>query len=76
MRILFEEVVFDLPDIVETDAVGEFDLGECFSIDVVLAQDVLWTRRLHFVKQAEFHLISPLTVISGLLEVRSEFPLW
>jgi hypothetical protein len=46
VRVFLQEVVLDLPDVVETDTVGQFDLCECFTINVALAQGVPRTRRL------------------------------
>ena len=33
--VLFEEVMFDFPDIVDADVVGEFDLRQCLPVGVV-----------------------------------------
>ena len=61
-------MVFDLPDVVHADAVGEFNLGERFPIDVVLAPLVPRARRFHFIKQAELH--SFLHQAKGLVSCR------
>ncbi len=35
VRVFFEEMMLDLPDVVDSDAVGEFDLRERFPVRVV-----------------------------------------
>ncbi len=58
MRVLFQEVVLDLPDVVDAEFVAEFDLCERFLVQPafrILAPG-LW--QLVFVKHAEFHRAS------------------
>src|SRR6185437_10149693 len=55
MGIFLEEVMLDLPRIVDADAVGEFDLLQCLAIDAMLGIRVPGTRQLMFVENAELH---------------------
>ena len=55
MGILLEEMVLDLPRVIDADAVGEFDLFQRFAIDSVLRISVPGSRNLMFVKDTELH---------------------
>jgi hypothetical protein len=48
-------MVFDLPRIIDADAIREFDLFERFAIDSVLSISVPGPRNLVFIKNAELH---------------------
>jgi hypothetical protein len=56
MGILLQEMVFDLPRIVDAKAVGELHLFERFAIDSMLSISVPGSRNLVFIKDAEFHV--------------------
>ena len=55
MGIFLEEMVLDLPGVIDADAVGELDLFQRFAIDAVLRIGVPGARDLMFVEDAEFH---------------------
>jgi len=59
MRILFQKMVLDLPCVVDSYSVGEFDLIQRFAIDSVLRISIPGARNLVFVKDSELHLFSP-----------------
>src|SRR5215813_14817569 len=56
VRVFFEKVMLDLPDIVHTDTIGEFDLRQCLPIGVVLAECVPGARGFHFIQETKFHM--------------------
>ena len=58
MRIFLEEVVLDLPDVVDAEPVGEFDLVERVLVEAALGVLVPGLRQLVLVEQAEFHCLS------------------
>ena len=60
MRIFFEEVMLDFPNVIDADAIGEFDLRERLPVGVVFAERVPWPWRLHLIEQAELHKAVPL----------------
>jgi hypothetical protein len=53
--ILFEEVVFDLPGVVVTEFVGQFDLGQGVLVELLLGVWFPGAGTLQFVKDTEFH---------------------
>jgi hypothetical protein len=55
MRVLLEEVVLDLPDVVEPGPVRELDLLERVDKTLLLAAVVPRTRHLMLVEQPESH---------------------
>jgi len=55
VRILLEEVVLDLPDVVDPQAIGELDLVERLLIKTQLGILAPRLRQLVLVKQSEFH---------------------
>jgi len=55
VRILLEEVVLDLPDVVDAEAIGELDLVERLLIKPQLALLAPGLRQLVLVEQSEFH---------------------
>ena len=55
MRIFLEEVVLDLPDVIDAEPVGEFDLFERILVEPQLGILVPGLRQLMLVKEAEFH---------------------
>src|SRR5262249_34185242 len=65
--IFFEEVMFNLPDVVDTDAVGQFDLRQRLPVDVVFAERMPRPRGFHFVEQSKFHMALSLPVTTNRL---------
>ena len=59
MAVLLEEVVLDLPDVLEPEAVGEFDLGECVLDEPLLVAVRPRSGQLVFVEDAESHVVPP-----------------
>ena len=59
MRVFLEEMVLDLPDVVDADPVGELDLVERLLIEpplgIVVPGAARRLRQLMLVEQAEFH---------------------
>jgi hypothetical protein len=55
MRILFEEMVLDLPGEIVTEAVGQFDLVEGILVEAPLAAGRPWSRQLQLIENAELH---------------------
>ena len=60
VRVLFEEVVLDLEDVIEAELVGELDLFERLLIDAVLGvwipgRLIVRLRELQFVEETELH---------------------
>ena len=55
VRIFLEEMVLDLPDVVDAELVGELDLLERFLVQPTLGALAPRLRQLVFVEQAEFH---------------------
>ena len=55
VRVFLEEVMLDFPDVVDADAIGEFNLGEGLPVDIVFAERVPRARRLHLVQHAKLH---------------------
>ena len=55
VRIFLEEVVLDLPRVVDAEPVGEFDLIERVLEQALLVAVVPRPRQLMFVEDAEFH---------------------
>ena len=55
MRIFLQEVVLDLPDIVDAELVAEFDLRERLLVQAALGILAPGLRQLVFVEHAEFH---------------------
>jgi hypothetical protein len=55
MRIFLEKVMLDFPHVIDSDAVGQFDLRKGFPVGIVFAERVPGPRRFHFVEQASFH---------------------
>ena len=62
VRILLEEMVLDLPDIVDAEPVGELDLVERILIEPQLGSFVPGLRQLVLVKNPEFHGVLPTQV--------------
>ena len=60
VRILFEEMVLDLPDIVDAEPVGELDLIERLLIEPQLRILGPGLRQLMLVEKSEFHRGAPL----------------
>ncbi len=56
MGILLQEMVLDLPRVIDANAVGELYLFERFAIDSMLSISVPGSRNLVLIKDAEFHL--------------------
>src|SRR4051812_3010501 len=71
MRVLLEEVMLDLPDMVDAEAVGQFDLGQRILEELVLAAAVPRARKLVLVEESETHGLSPKSVVPTEAE-RSE----
>jgi hypothetical protein len=63
--IFLKEMVLDLPRVVDTDPVGEFDLFQRLTIDSVLSVNVPGSRNLVFVKMPNFIYLSPEPWASG-----------
>jgi len=63
VRILLEEVVLDLPDVVDPQTIGELDLVKRLLIKTQLGLLAPGLRQLVLVEQSEFHCSrsSPLT---------------
>jgi hypothetical protein len=59
MGILLQEMVLDLPRVVDAYPVGEFDLFERLAINSVLGIRVPGPWYLVFIKDTEFYLLSP-----------------
>jgi hypothetical protein len=57
MGILLQEMVLDLPGVVDADPVGEFDLFERLALNSVLGTSVPGPWYLVFIKDTEFHLL-------------------
>src|SRR5262249_46137865 len=55
VRIFLEEVVLDLPGVVDAQAVGELNLIERFLVQAQLGAVVPWPRQLVLVEDPEFH---------------------
>ena len=55
MGILLQEMVLDLPRVIDANAVGELYLFERFAIDSMLSISVPGSRNLVLIKDAEFH---------------------
>ena len=55
VRILFKEMVLDLPDVIDAEPVGELDLIERVLIKPQLGILIPRLRQLVFVEQPEFH---------------------
>ena len=58
VRVFLEEVVLDLPDVVDAEPVGELDLVERVLDDAALGVLAPGPRQLMLVEHAEFHLAS------------------
>src|ERR1700730_8784485 len=63
VRVLFQEVMLDLPGVVVAQPVGELDLGQRILQQLVLALGTPRPRELVLVEDAEFHGSVPLSVI-------------
>jgi hypothetical protein len=62
MRVFFEEVMLDFPDVVDAETVGELDLVERLLIQTQLGLLAPGLRQLMLVEQSEFHRpVSPLS---------------
>jgi hypothetical protein len=72
MRILFEEMMLDLPGIVVAEPVGQLDLVERVLIELQLAAGQPGPRQLQLVKDPEFHLSSFLPVIPAQAGIQSQ----
>src|SRR5258708_8216348 len=59
MRVFLEEMVLDLPDVIEAEPVGELDLIERVlikpALGIVIPRTAGELRQLVFVEQTEFH---------------------
>ena len=55
VAVLLEEVVLDLPHVVDADRVGQFDLLEGLLHDTPLGILLPGTRQLELVEQSELH---------------------
>jgi hypothetical protein len=55
MRVLFQEVVLDCPDIVKAQVIGQLDLLECFLQELFLGPFVPRTGYLMLIEQTESH---------------------
>ena len=55
MRVLLEEMVLDLPDVIDAEPVGELDLIERVLIKAQLGILIPRLRQLVLVEQSEFH---------------------
>ncbi len=55
VRIFLEEMVLDLPHVIDAEPVGEFDLFERILIELQLGAFVPGLRQLVFVEKPEFH---------------------
>ena len=69
MRILLQEVVLDLPGIVDAELVGEFDLVECVLEQLELVAVVPRPRQLMLVEDAETHGGSPRQLAFGVAAI-------
>ena len=58
VRVLLEEVVLDLPHVVEAEAIGELDLIERIVEQLLLSALAPGLRQLMFIEDAELHLSS------------------
>ncbi len=54
MGVLLQEVVLDLPRVVEPELVGELDLVECVLDELILGVGLPGSRELQLVEDAEF----------------------
>ena len=59
VRILFEEVMLDLPGVVVAQPVGELELGQRVLIELVLVALFPRPRQLQLIEDAEFHDAAP-----------------
>ena len=59
MRILFEEMMFDGPDVVETQFVGQLGLLKCFLVDAVFGFGIPRTWELQLEKETQLHVVPP-----------------
>ena len=64
VAVLLEEVVFDLPDVVEAQSVGQLDLVEGVLEQLVLVALFPWPGNLVLVEDAELHRSDPRTAPS------------
>src|SRR5260370_29245474 len=73
MRIFLEKMMLDLPDVIDADPVGEFDLGERVLVElpfgVLVPLGAGSSRQLMFVKDAELHGESPAAARAALASV-------
>jgi hypothetical protein len=69
VRVFFEEVMLDFPNVIHPDVIGQFDLREGFPVGVVFAERVPRPRRLHLVQQAELHKTVPPAQLLSCLTV-------
>ena len=65
VRVLLEEVVLDLPDVVDADPVGELDLLERVVQQPLLGVLGPGPRQLVLVEDAESHLVAPLRSVAA-----------
>src|SRR5271166_4307633 len=73
MRILLEEVVFDLPGEIDADAVGELNLIERLAEQFQFVAVVPGTRQLVLVEDSEAHDGSPIMEMYWLAKLSSGF---
>src|SRR3984957_13227417 len=55
MGIFLKEMVLDLPGIIVTEPVSDFDLRQRVLIELPFVVHAPWARQLQFIKNAEFH---------------------
>jgi hypothetical protein len=76
VRVLLEEVVLDLPGVVDPQAVGQLDLVEGVLEQAQLAAGFSRPRKLVFIENAEFHRASLLPLIAGRADWESAHQPW
>jgi len=71
MRVFLEEMVLDLPDVIDADPVGEFDLLKRVAIEPLLGVFFPRLRQLVLIEKPELHRLPPLC---AALPLASRFP--
>ena len=65
MRVLFEEVVLDLPSVIVAEPVCQFHLGERILVELAFIVDAPRARQLQFIKNAKLHGCAPVLLASS-----------
>ena len=76
MCVLLEEVVLDLPDVLEAELVGELDLLEDLLEELLLVSVVPRPREVVLVEESEFHVASLLIISSTTSHAFSKLSPW